>query len=881
MIRTWRRLRNLWRERTLDREFREEIAFHLEQRTARNIERGMTAAAAAAEARRQFGSELRAREGMREARLPAWMAAFAHDLRVAVRMLRRQPLLAALAVLTLSFGIGAIAAVGALIDAMVIRPLPYAEADRLVAIIDTFQVGPPQTEPTVPELLDLRRDATTLAALSFADARDFELDGGREPLRVVGSRVESGFFGLLRVRAQVGRLFTAGDGAAGQSVAVLSDGLWRSTFGADRSVVGRTIRLNGLTTEVIGVLPPSFRFDPYSQEPIAVYVPWPEVPEYLSRDAPFVNVRRVTAIARLRAGETALRANAEVRTLSAGIARAHAELYQQGSDRRDTGFAMRAVPLQEYMFGASRGTARMLLVATLALLLLGSFNMGQFLVAHAVERRTELAMRAALGAGRSRIALQLAAEAIALTAVITSAGLLLGAGFVRLLRVQVAVGDDLLAERIALGLPVVILTIAAALLLTVAWHLLPALRMTRATPLHALAASAVAPKTRLRHVLIAAQVAVTVILLGVSGLLVRSLVRLQSGDRGYVPEGVTIIRLRAPLLVEDLELLYRRYLERIRELPDVAAVAMASQPLPLFPGTTFSIEDRQADGGTLSRQQSGYTMVSPDYFSTLGVPLLAGRTFTDADAVGRQPVAIVNQELAARFWPGESPLGHRLRAGEGPRASTMTVIGVVGNVRPAMQLQPIPQVYVSYQQQREPNMVILLRTRGGHTLPLDAIKREVRAVQADQPLFAIRSLSDWIDGATAEPRRGLTVLLGTIALLAVLISGAGLFTLVTYVTTQRRREVAVRRAIGADAADVVRLVSGSTLRWTGIGLIVGVAGASGSGQLLRASYAGIVAPEPWLLPAICVSYLAIAAMAVCGPIVSALRDDPAAVLRTD
>jgi hypothetical protein len=414
-------------------------------------------------------------------------------------------------------------------------------------------------------------------------------------------------------------------------------------------------------------------------------------------------------------------------------------------------------------------------------------------------------------------------------------------------------------------------------------NIAPLLRLSRFPSRHALSTREVAPKTGAPHVLIAGQVAVTVALLGIAGLLLHSIQRLEAGDRGYTPYGVETARLRAPLRLQGAALgeTYRRYLERLRAIPEIDAIAMASTPVPLYPGTTFAAEGGPSDAGTLSTQRSGYAMISPDYFATLGIPLRAGRTLTDGDAAGQQPVAVVNEELARRLWPGQSPLGRELRAGEGPRAMRMRVVGVVGNVRPAMQVEPMPQVYVSYLQQPEPNMMLLIRPRHGAPLPLAQIKAAIWSVMPDQPLFAVRPLDAVLTTATAEPRRSLAILLGTVAALAVLVSAAGMFTLVTYVTARRRREIALRRAIGARVAHVLGVLAAPTFRWTCVGLAVGVAGALTGGSLLRSALGGVAPDSPTLLAAVCVSYLAIAAAAMCAPAMAALRNDPATILRSE
>jgi len=326
--------------------------------------------------------------------------------------------------------------------------------------------------------------------------------------------------------------------------------------------------------------------------------------------------------------------------------------------------------------------------------------------------------------------------------------------------------------------------------------------------------------------------------------------------------------------------LYRQYLESLRAVPDIADVAMASTYLPLFAGTSFTVQGAASDAATMAVQQSTYAMVSPDYFRTVRIPVRAGRVFTDADDGSGQPVAVINEELARRYFPGRSPLGYQIRAGEGPRAAVMTIVGVVGNIRPAMQLEPLPQVYVSYLQQPEPNMVLLVRTRSG-PLPLAAMKRALWSIQPDQPLFAVRSLSEVVSQMAAEPRRSLAMLLGSVAVLAVIVSGAGLFTLVTYVATRRRREIALRRVIGAGALDVVRALSAPTFRWTCGGLVIGIIGATSAAGMLRATYAGVAATAPAVLVAISLSYTAIAVVALCAPAFAVWRSDPGEILRAE
>src|SRR4051794_6440498 len=509
-MRALRRLRNLWRGEALAREFDDEIAFHCAHRIAANERRGLSREEAEREARRHFGSALRAREGMREARVAGWVPAFGRDMRVALRSLRRQPLLAALAVLTLSLGIGANAAVVSLIDGTLWQPLPYAGADRLVAVIDTFQVGPARTSPTVPELLDLRGAATSFDSLAFVDTRDFQIGGGVEPARVVGARAEISLLHVLGVRPQLGRLLTVADAAPGAAgVAVLTDALWRTNFAGDPAVVGRQIVLNGSSTEVVGVLPRDFQFDFVSQgtDPVAVYVPFPMVPTYTERSQPFVNVRRVLALGRLKPGITRQAADVETQTIGRQIAATHPEVYRQGSDRRDAGLIMRVESLQENLLGGSRPMLRLMVVAVALLLLIACVNMGQFLLARALDRRAELAVRSALGAARGRLARQVAAESLVLAAVAATCGLVLGFGLIRLLHAQIAASDPFVASRIGVSGRVIVATVSLTGIVTLLCNLVPVIQLARWMPLQSLTTREVAPRVSVRHALIATQVA--------------------------------------------------------------------------------------------------------------------------------------------------------------------------------------------------------------------------------------------------------------------------------------------------------------------------------------------------------------------------------------
>src|SRR6185436_3871252 len=331
------RFLNQWRSRALDREFDEELRFHLDARTEANMRQGMTRDDAEAEARRHLGSTLRAREGMRDARVSGFLDAVTRDLRHGVRVFRRKPWLSAMVVVTLSLGIGASASMFSLLNAALFRPLPFPDPGRLVALNDAIRGGGRGVAPPmIPELLDVRAASTTFEAISFFDTRDSQINGGAEPARVFAARVESAFLPMLGVRPAVGRLFTDADGLAGsQYVAILSDGLWRRNFGADPLVVGRSLIVNGLPHVVVGVLPPDFSIDYMTAEPVEIYLPYPMIPVYTSWTAEFAFERRVVAIGRMKRDVTIERVSAELDGISRGVFAAHASLYRRIPQVRD------------------------------------------------------------------------------------------------------------------------------------------------------------------------------------------------------------------------------------------------------------------------------------------------------------------------------------------------------------------------------------------------------------------------------------------------------------------------------------------------------------------------------------------------------------------
>jgi predicted permease len=876
------RLRNRWRERDLADEFDDELRFHLHARVEANRRRGLTPAEAHTEARRHLGNLTRTKEEMRDARVATWLDGLGGDVRHGVRVLRRQPLLTCLVVLTLSLGIGANAAIFSAFEALLLRPLPYSEPDQLVLLIDGNRGERGVTSPTIPELLDVRAASRTLSAVAYFDTRDFQITGGDEPQRVIGARVDPSLLSMLGVRPERGRLFDQGDRAivgspSDATIVVLSYGLWRRNFGADPNIVGRTLTLNGASHEIVGVLPETFGFEYLGAATVDLYLPYPASPAYTSRAGEFANVRRVNALARLARGATVDMAIAELGSIATTMAEAHANLYRARNTGADSGFFMSVIPLRESLTQSSRPILLMLLGAVGLLLLIACVNTAQFLLAQAIDREPEVAVRAALGAGRARLLRQFIVEALLLT----GAGGVIGVGqaawLARILSGLVPRNTVVIGQIGFNGSALLFLT-ATTVLTAVCCAIVPALRFSRGDLARRFGTRGASQgRGWLREMFIAAEVAMSVVMLASAGVLLQSLHALQREQGGFSTDRVSVMRIRG--FAQQLGDVYARYVEGISNVSGVEAVGAASGVLPNRPSVNFTVVGAAAEASSEARQQSSYQIVSGGYFSVMGIPVVAGRVFTDDDATGKPPVAIVNRALAERYFP-DGAVGRQIRSGEGPRAATMTIVGVVGNVRSPFQVGDVPQLYVSYQQQGEPNMALIVRTSPGTPLPLAPLKQAIWSVDSRQAVFGVERLDELIAFATAR-QRALAILIGGFAILALAISLSGIYAVVTCLVSQRFKEIAVRRAIGATAADVVRSLAAPTLRWALVGLAVGAIGAVSSTRLLRAAVTGVLPLEVSLMSIVTASYFVVVLIVVALASRGALRIDPAAALRGD
>jgi putative ABC transport system permease protein len=758
------------------------------------------------------------------------------------------------------------------------RPLPFADADRTVLVVERLRTGV-GTSPTIPEILDIRARSESLDVVTFFDTRDAQIDGGSEPAHVQTARVDAAYLPLVGARPALGRRLTEADSAEGSPrVVLLSDGFWRRNFGAATDIVGRTITVNGASHQIAGVLSPdSHMFLSGGQE---MYVPYPLGPAYTQRTAEFANVRRVMTVGRLKRGVSFEAASADLASVAAGLVAEHPHLYKEFGDAGN--FVIDVQPLREAIGESGQRGLFLLFGAVIVVLLIACVNAGQFLLSHAIEREPEVALRSALGAGRARLVRQFLSETLLLAGAAGALGLALAFGLVGLLRSGLP--PMLMVGEIDLDLRVLGFVAALALGTTLLCGLVPSLRFSRpqlnpGLRLHSRGGST--RRSRARHVLVAIEVALSVVLLVQAVLLTRSLGALQRDQAGFSPESVLSMRIRGMAGGGSaLGLLYQRYLEGIDGLSDIGHAAVSSSVLPGRPSTPFTLVGRSDSVAAQSRQTTSYQIVSPEYFEVLGIPMRQGRTFAATDTAAATPVAIVNEEMARLHWPGENPIGQRLLTGSGPREATVTIVGVVGNVRPPFQAGDVPQLYVSYLQQSEPNMFVLVRPRPGRPVMLDLIKRAIWSVEPRQAVFAIRPLDEMLAQAF-QGQRLMATIIGGFAALAFVMSIAGIFAVISFLTSRRLKEIALRRAIGAQGPDVLRLLAGQTFMWTLIGLAVGAVVATLASGAFRAIVPGLLPLDLATVAYTTGAYLVVVATATLVPALQGLRVDPASMLRAE
>ena len=894
-----RRLLFFLRRHQFDRDLQDELRFHEEMKAqAFAGADGMSGDDARAAARRRVGNALRLREESRDAWLFGAVETFAQDVRHALRLMRRDPTFTFTALATLALGIGLSTAIFSVAYGVLWRPLPYADPDRLVIVsstqpadrgVRTFWTWAPVTYEA------LRTRVTALDHLAAYTSGDSQLTGRGEPLQVRALEVSPNFFATLGVDPAHGRAFLTGAGAPDDDrSAIVSDRLWRTSLNADPAVVGHSITVDGLPRTVIAVLPPEFSFRPVI--PRLGALPEPDVFLLNRWPGDTGSSAFLFLLGRMKAGVTPERAEAELTAMvnDPSIAPAGA-LAPEGVLAPNVRTVAHAVGLQEYGTQSVRQLLLILLGAVSFVLLIACVNVANLQVARLTARRGELSVRLALGAGRRRIAGQLLTEAVVLSLLGASLGVLLA--WLAIGAALPLVPEGLLQQPggIVIDSRVMAFSLCLSLLASVLVGLVPALRISGSSFADGRALHAGETRTtgdrhgeRLRTLMVAAQIAMTLVLLIGAGLLIHSFVRLTSMPTGFDSNGrdgvLQIVRVTLPERLSDeperIHEFARRMLDRIQYLPGVKSASLInSVPFAMM----FIQGDFEIEGQAKPTLNVGIPKVDADYFKTMGIPLLAGREFTAGDTAAAPRVAIVSERVAREYFPGGpgEALGRRVRLWG--NTEWLSVVGVVADIRQRGLAQDVqPMIYAPFQQDRSGlvrfvSFVVRTPTPGSVA---EGVRAEIRRAAPDLPIEGTATMDEAVAKSVAQPRFRM-LLLALFAIAATLIATCGIYGLMAYAVTQRRREIGVRMALGADRRDVLRLVLARALRIVVAGVIVGLAGALGLTRLLQTFLFGVTPTDPVAFTIVTLLLMAVALMAAWLPARRATRIDPCAALRAE
>jgi putative ABC transport system permease protein len=873
----------------------EELAFHIEMRARRNREIGMDPAAARQAAMRRFGNfasvraECRAfahriEDDMKRAEL---LQELRQDAGYAVRMLRRSPLFTAMAVATLAIGIGASTAIFSVVDAVLLRGLPYRNASRLVLFWNGYASSAQHTAIAAAEFADMREQQQSfdgLAAVSYG-SRNLTgacpaASGACEPQRVSGYTVSPELFDLLGVAPAVGRAFAKDDGAEGApGVVILSASLWRGRFGADSALVGKTITVDGIARTVIGILPADVRFPDaplgFLRERGELYIPY-SWEQYRSdgRGNQFLGV-----VARLRPGTTLARARADASAIAARFRHDFPRRYVDNSP----GWSLDVVPLRDEAFGDVRPALFVLLGAVGFVLLIACANVANLLLARAASRRRELAVRTALGAGRFRLVRQLLTESAMLALAGGALGVLLAFAGVRAL-VRLDPGGVPLLDAARVDGVVLAFSLGVSVLTGLLFGLAPAIRQSRLNVQGALrsdgrSAGTDRPRRRFRSALVVAEVAMAIVVLIGAGLLMRSFVALQRVRTGFDAGASLSFQISPPRSKYDsiakIAAFHTQLIERLGSMAGVEA-ATAVWPMPMSGdgwSGSFNLEGTPPEG---KPEHAEYAVTIPGYFHAMRIPLVAGREFSREDVASAPPVTIVDEALARHYWPGQSALGKRLVV---MTEELHVIVGVVGHVRNAgPQREGEWQVYVPFAQNPQRPLAYVVRARGSGAGLAEAIRAQVRAIDPDIPLAKLQSTEAIVARGLARERFNL-LLLAIFAAASLLLAATGLYGVMAYLVTQRVQEIGIRLALGGRPDHVLRLVVAEGLAMTLAGLALGLVGAAVLSRAMTRLLYGVTAVDPLTYGAIAVLLCLIALGASYIPARRATRIDPAVALR--
>jgi predicted permease len=875
----------------LSREVDEELAFHLEMRVRELVARGMDPAEARREAERRFGDlpSMRRRllhlghERNRTMRRTEWLAELRQDLAYGFRTLARNPGFTAVALLTLGIGIGATTAIFSAVNAVILRPLAIPDVDRVMLVAELYEGRP--ADVSVGNFVDWRAANASRPVFSELGAinwRNFTL-AGEQPERVLGAAVTAGYFGVMGVAPLRGRVFTAEeDRPGGARVVVLGHRLWQRRFGGEASAVGRVIILNGLPHTVLGVMPATFDFTNGTED---LWIPAAFTPAQQAQH----DEHYLTVYGRLVAASTPEAA----RSVLAEVQRVLNQRYPNENGSR----SVHVEPMMRRFVGDARSQLLLILGAVVLVLLIACANVANLLLARGAARAREFAIRASIGAGRGRLVRQLLAESVALA--LAAAGLGIAVAWV-VIRTLVAAAPPAVPrlEQAALDPATLGFAVAIALVSTALFGLAPALRSARADLQGALRTGQVRASGGrhdwLRQGLVSAEVALALVLLVGATLLVRTAIHLQRLDPGFEPRGLVTARIALPAesyaTPESVRRAFESVLENLAASPGVRSAGLSTQ-VPMGPGGgSNGLVPEGKHVGPESAVNARMRLVSPGYAETIGLRLKSGRQLGADDRTGAPRAMVVNEALARALVPGQDPLGKRVLCCEGTHDDPRwkTIVGVVGDVRSqGPDRAVLPEFFLPISQAPDEawnwigrTMSLIARADRDPLVLGPSMREALRRVDPSLPVYRIETLEASLSNALA-PARFRTALLGSLAVIGLLLALVGIYGVVAFLVTRRRAEIGVRMALGASTGDVLRLVVGQGLRPVLVGAAIGVVGAIASARLLSVWLHGVSATDPLTLGATAGALVLVAVVASVLPARRATRVEAVEAMRSE
>jgi putative ABC transport system permease protein len=800
------------------------------------------------------------------------METLLQDIRYGVRMLIKNPGFSVVAVIALALGIGANAAIFSVVNAVLLRPLPYDDPDRLMVIRETKLPQFPEFSVAPGNFLDWQKQNTVFERLVAMNSPGFNLIGAGEPELLQGMRVTDGFFAMLGARPQIGRDFTPEEDQPGHNnVVILSYGLWQRRFGGDPGILDQAITLSGQSYTVVGVMPQAFRF---GGRAIELWTPMAFTPQQAQQHGGHY----LQAMGRLKPGVSLEQARSEMSAIAGRLAEQYPD--------EDTGWDVKVVPALEFAVRSIKLALWVLLGAVAFVLLIACANVANLLLARAASRQKEIAIRTALGAGRWRVVRQLLTESVLLALAGGAVGLLLAVWGMDLL-LSLAPGNLPRMKDVSLDGPVLIFTAGVTLLTGLVFGLVPALQASKPNLNETLkdagrGSTEGGRRQVIRSVMVVTEVAVALVLLVGAGLMIKSFMRLQKVDPGFNPDNALTAVMSLPQKkYKDSDqgaAFYKQLVEKVSALPGVEA-AGASCALPFDSDFVlgFDIQGRPPYSPG-DEPNTNYYSVTPDYFKAMGIPLLRGRLFTEHDTKGANRVAVINETMVKRFFPDEDPIGKRIHVTNGP-VVYREIVGVVGDVKQyGLDQEATAQTYEPFAQQPFSFATLVVRTAGDPSSLSSAIRSEVLSIDKEQPVASTKPLSQLVSESISQQRFSM-LLLGVFAAVALMLAVVGIYGVMSYSVTQRTHEIGIRMALGASQRDVIRLIVGHGMLLTLIGVAIGLAASFVLTRVMSALLFGVSVTDLTTFAIFSAALTAVALAACAVPARRALKVDPMVALR--